>query len=582
MKKKITILSMLLLFAVSSAWAQRVTGITIDQPSAVTLQVGDSIVIVASVVPTNATNVSGNWSSSDPTVANYVISASRLMPRHQSRVVVNALKPGTATITVTTTDGNYTASCKVTVKPVTSVTVATMKTTKATVELVVKYSGDGKVYANGKPMTHNKFETITPDGYGNVTIGTVGDVSITELICHQNNLTSLDVSGLTALESIVCYQNNLNSLNVSGLTTLQTLYCSQNNLTSLNISGCTALTCMIAHEQEITVPNSGGAYKNPIDYVPITGTENIKIGTQTYPKDAPLTGPSSGNTLEFTTNIITSHAYSYAFSGTLTLQGYSPSIAVTGVTVAPSALELTVGGTSALTATVSPATATNKSVTWSSSNTSVATVSTAGVVTAVSEGSATITVKTADGDKTATCAVTVTAAPPVTIPVTGVTVAPPTLALKVGGATSALTVDVTPTNATIKNVTWSSSNTSIATVSTAGVVTAVSEGSATIYATSTDGSNKSGQCAVTVSASDVSNEHISGVSFAAYPNPTSGVITVTGLTTGKTIHIYSAIGILVGTYTAQGEETTLNLSNLSRGLYFINAEGQTIRIVVSG
>ena len=92
-------------------------------------------------------------------------------------------------------------------------------------------------------------------------------------------------------------------------------------------------------------------------------------------------------------------------------------ISVTGVTLNKESTTLTVGGTETLTATVAPDDATDKTVTWSSSNTNVATVSDAGLVTAVAAGTATITVTatngTADGtsdDKTATCAVTVNAA----------------------------------------------------------------------------------------------------------------------------------------------------------------------------
>jgi len=80
--------------------------------------------------------------------------------------------------------------------------------------------------------------------------------------------------------------------------------------------------------------------------------------------------------------------------------------AVTGVTLDKTSLNLTVGITGTLTATVAPSTAANKNVTWSSSNPSVATVN-SGTVTAVAIGNATITVTTADGGKTATCAVTV-------------------------------------------------------------------------------------------------------------------------------------------------------------------------------
>ena len=82
-------------------------------------------------------------------------------------------------------------------------------------------------------------------------------------------------------------------------------------------------------------------------------------------------------------------------------------IAVTGVTLSPGSLNLQVGDKATLSAIITPANATNKSVTWSSSNNAVATVNTSGVVTAVSAGTANITVTTADGGKTAASSVTV-------------------------------------------------------------------------------------------------------------------------------------------------------------------------------
>ena len=81
---------------------------------------------------------------------------------------------------------------------------------------------------------------------------------------------------------------------------------------------------------------------------------------------------------------------------------------VTGVSLNKNTTTIKVGGTETLTATVEPANATNKAVTWSSDNISVATVDANGLVTAVAEGSATITVTTEDGSKTATCTVIVT------------------------------------------------------------------------------------------------------------------------------------------------------------------------------
>lgn len=84
-------------------------------------------------------------------------------------------------------------------------------------------------------------------------------------------------------------------------------------------------------------------------------------------------------------------------------------VSVTGVTLNENTLEMEVSSTETLVATVAPAEATNKALTWESSNSSVATVSSDGLVTAISAGSATITVTTSDGSFTDTCAVTVTA-----------------------------------------------------------------------------------------------------------------------------------------------------------------------------
>ena len=82
-------------------------------------------------------------------------------------------------------------------------------------------------------------------------------------------------------------------------------------------------------------------------------------------------------------------------------------IPVTGVGVSPSTAELEVGETTRLSASVKPTNATDKGVTWTSSDATVATVSAEGIVTAKAEGTATITATTDDGDFTDTCAVTV-------------------------------------------------------------------------------------------------------------------------------------------------------------------------------
>ena len=167
-------------------------------------------------------------------------------------------------------------------------------------------------------------------------------------------------------------------------------------------------------------------------------------------------------------------------------------VAVTGVTVAPSSVSLTTGGTTALTATVLPADASNRSLSWSSSNAAVASVSTSGVVTALAPGAATITVRTIDGGFSASAAVNVSG----TIAVSGVSVTPTSLGLE-RGATGVLSAVISPANATNQTVLWSSSDSRIATVTWTGVVTARRPGSVTITARTEDG-GKSASATVTV------------------------------------------------------------------------------------
>lgn len=261
-------------------------------------------------------------------------------------------------------------------------------------------------------------------------------------------------------------------------------------------------------------------------------------------------------------------------------------VAVTGVTVSPTSANVNVGLTQQLSATISPANATNQNVTWSSSNNAIATVSSTGLVTGVAAGTVNITVTTQDGNKTAAAAITVTPAStftvhfykpatwgtgiriywwsalpagvladgswpgitmtnegnnwygytftnvtstnlifndgtnqtanlsrdsngwymdgvwynsqPSAVAVTGVTVSPTSATLNVS-ATQQLTATVIPSNATNKTVTWSSTNSGVATVSSSGLVTAVGAGTATITATTQDG-NKIATSSITVTA----------------------------------------------------------------------------------
>ncbi|HYL54097.1 MAG TPA: Ig-like domain-containing protein, partial [Gemmatimonadales bacterium] len=168
---------------------------------------------------------------------------------------------------------------------------------------------------------------------------------------------------------------------------------------------------------------------------------------------------------------------------------------VATVTISPASVNLQTGQTSQLTATLTDANGnvlTGRTVTWSSDNGNVATVSGTGLVTAGSAGTATITAMS-EG-KSGTASVTVSSTP-----VASVAVSPTTASLSVG-QTAQLTATTKDANGNIltgRPVTWSTSNGSVATVSSSGLVTAAGAGSATITATS---EGKTGTAAVTVTA----------------------------------------------------------------------------------
>ena len=174
------------------------------------------------------------------------------------------------------------------------------------------------------------------------------------------------------------------------------------------------------------------------------------------------------------------------------VNGVVKSVSVTGVTI-KSSTTLQAGSSETLTPTITPSNASNKNVTFTSSNKAVATVDSNGTVTAVSPGTATITVKTADGGKTDTCTVTVTAKP---IPVTDVSLDKSSISLNVG-STAKVTATVSPSNATNKACSYSSTNPSVADVDQNGNITAKAAGSAVIVAKTQDG-ELTAECTVKV------------------------------------------------------------------------------------
>ncbi len=241
-----------------------------------------------------------------------------------------------------------------------------------------------------------------------------------------------------------------------------------------------------------------------------TGSFTITIS----PENATYSGISwrSDNTNVATVDgegIITGVSAGYA-TITATAGGKSASglvvvgFGIESITIEPPSLSLQINEQAALTANIIPATASDKRVTWSSGDDTIATVSSTGAVTARALGETIITATTVDGGMTATCSVSV-----VGISVESVEVTPSESFIQVFKSVR-LTATVSPTNASNKSVVWESSAPGVAFVGNTGLVTGISAGTAVITATSVDGS-------VTGSATVTVLEPVTGVQLTPDP-----------------------------------------------------------------
>lgn len=203
--------------------------------------------------------------------------------------------------------------------------------------------------------------------------------------------------------------------------------------------------------------------KPAADWIHFVGTKGLSSSTLKLTVDENTTYDARQGQVE-----ITQQGGSIKHTVTVNQAGR---IAVASIELDQTSLSIKPGETAILTATVKPDNATDKTVTWTSLGPEIATVDETGKVTAVKNGSATITAKA--GEKSAECKVTVC------IPVTSIELDNTELGLKVGKTTT-LIATVKPDNATDKTIVWSSSDSEIATVDETGMVTAIKDGTAII------------------------------------------------------------------------------------------------------
>ncbi len=334
--------------------------------------------------------------------------------------------------------------------------------------------------------------TVTTNG-SSVTVkwGTTSDTAKYDVEFYKDGNLVKTVSGITGTSTTQTLEpGNYQVRVVSWSSTYTTQNNKGYNTNKASFTVTAPLTGIKLSENKYNL-NTGNTYQLYVTYIP-TNTTDSQTVTWTTSNSSVAAVSSSGlvTAKAAGTAVITATStVNTAIKATCTFT-VNP-IAVTGVSLNKTETAITIGGTEQLTAAISPSNAVNKNVIWTSSNTSVATVSSGGLVTAKAVGSANITVITEDGGKTASCIVTVNP-----IAVTGVTLNKNSTTLTVDD-TEQLTATIKPDNATYKNVVWTSSDTGIATVSSTGLVTAKAPGTAVITVITEDGI-KTASCTVTV------------------------------------------------------------------------------------
>ena len=131
---------------------------------------------------------------------------------------------------------------------------ASMTTTGSSVGIYIAWEGTGCITANGTPLVNDNFiwQSVEAAASGAVALGTIGNATLTELDCYNNQLTALDLSKCTKLTSLYCSYNQLTDLDLSKCTELTTLYCDGNQLTNIDLSKCTKLTTLELSFNQLT------------------------------------------------------------------------------------------------------------------------------------------------------------------------------------------------------------------------------------------------------------------------------------------------------------------------------------------
>lgn len=411
------------------------------------LNVGNSMTIVADIRPTNADNKAIKWSTSNINIA-----------KVDKDGCVQAVSSGKAIITATSIDNpNISASCEVTVhQPLQSITLSpkdiSVKVGEAFKDFTVSYN---PVTSDNKMInwsSSNK-DIAMIDANGIVTAINPGKAKITVISGENPEIRDFcEVTVVQPVTGILLAKNELE----------------------------------LEEDESIKLQASvlpANATNKDVNWT------SSDVGTAMVSTDGTVYAIKPGQATIMATTI------DGGFVALCKIKVNAKKIIATSVQISPSSKTMAIGETIQLNASLEPENVTNANLNWTSSNPNVANVDATGLVKAITEGSTQIIATTNDGSNlSAICEILVEKQ---FIGVSQIQIAPSDAKIAIGKSLQ-LNAIITPDDATYTNLLWSSTNTSVATVSQEGNVEAIAEGEAIIIASTQDGSNLSATCRISV------------------------------------------------------------------------------------
>ena len=407
------------------------TGISLNKTSD-TILIGETTSLTATVLPSNATINTIKWTTSNSAIASISSTTNKT-------ITVTGIAQGNATITATADDGGFQASCAIKVNSSSEASIDFMFNSKSWGTTTTNWTSgkDGYGYVTGQgvqvtsgatgangtsPASYSNVTSIvisyctnSSNGVGNITVSSRPTVNGTETQIGSAFSITKPSSGGTTLKNTTNFVPNgttvdgyiqikvnctTNSIYINSITITYSTGSSNPTLSSISIASNPNKTSYLLGE---TLDLSG-----------LKVRANYDDGSFDSDISGYLTDPADGDILDVAgtqTITVSYETKSTTFTVTVTV---GSNVAMTGVSLNTTSATLDINGTLSLSATINPTNAYPvPSLNWSSSDSTVASVSTSGLITALKAGSSTITVTATQNaiTKTATCNITVNTAP---------------------------------------------------------------------------------------------------------------------------------------------------------------------------